>query len=154
MCSSDLFDGDSKSMEIVEHLYIWTKKVQSNSFLEMNFLYEGDIYMRKGITDYFIKEVLKNEENEDDYSYMNYQKLKQMLRKYHVIDKDCDLKGYRMAGKRGAALLLEKDRILKSLMTYKNDFDEDVLADIQAYREAQGMSIKLPEPTFESEGID
>lgn len=152
--TKETFGGDSKSMDIIEQLYIWTKKVQDKKISDMLLLYEGDIYLRKGITDSFIKGTLKSEENEDDYSYVNYQGLKQILRKYHVIDKDCDLKGYRIGGKRGAAILINQEKLLISLMTYKRDFDEDVLTDIQAYQERKGIIVRDFEPTFESEGVE
>jgi len=150
--TKETFGGDSKSMEIIEQLYIWTKKVQSGDVISMNLFHEGDIYMRKGLTDHFIKCILKSDENEDDYKYVNYQNLKQALRKHNVIDKDCDLKSYRLGGRRGAALVLDKERMLKSLTTYKNNFDEDVLPDIQAYLGVKDKEDK--EFSFEEEGID
>lgn len=138
IATKEAFGGDSKSIEIIEQLYLWTKRVQEGTITEMSLLYEGNVYLRSGITDNFIKYVLKSEENEDDFSYVNYQNLKQTLRKFHVIDKDCDLKGYRIGLKRGAALVLDKERMIKSLMTYKNEFDEDVLLDIQEFKNKEG----------------
>jgi len=150
--TKETFGGDSKSMEIIEQLYLWIKRIEDNEFPEMTFLHEGDVFTRKGLTDSFIKKVLKSDENEDDYSYVNYQNLKQTLRKYNVIDKDSDLKNYKIGSRRGAALLIDKQRLLKSLSTYKNNFDEDVLPDIQAYRGVTETEIK--EFSFEKEGID
>lgn len=154
--TKETFRGDSKSMEIVEKLYQWTKRVQNSEIISMTMLYDMDIYMRKGITDYFIKEVLKSEENEDDFHYMNYQKLKQTLRKFDVIDKDCEFKSYSFSGKRGAALMLSEERMIESLITYKNDFDEEVLKDILAHKKRTGMTVKDEDVTFDLEeaGVD
>lgn len=149
------FGGDSKSMEVIEQLYIWTKKVQLGAVNTMTMLHEGDVYLRKGITDSFINGTLKGGDNEDDYKYMNFEKLKQALRKYDVIDKDSELKNYRMPGRRGSALRLSPQRLIESLITYKNHFDEDVLGDIQKYREKNKMVRKLDKVlTFDNEEID
>ena len=133
------FSGDSKSIEIIEHLYLWVKRVQNGYEKDMALLYEGDVYLRRAITDFFIKGVLKSTEHEDDFSYVNYQNLKHTLRKFNVIDKDCDMQNYRITNKRGAALILRKERILDSLITYKNSYDDEVLEDINVYK---GKSIE------------
>lgn len=148
--TKETFGSDSKSMEIVEQLYIWTKNVQERNVNGMQFLYDGDIYLRKGITDFFIKDILKSDENEDDFHYVNYQNLKQTLRKYNVIDKDCDIKSHRVGSNRGAALNINQERLLRSLITYKNNFDEEVLKDIDRLK----VDKDIEDFKFEKEAMD
>jgi len=146
----EAFGGDTKSLEIVERLYLWIKRVQDGKIKDMSFLYDGDVYIRRGISDHFIKDVLKSKENEDDFSYMTYQKLKQLLRKFHIIDKDSDLKNHNTGGSKGSAIILDRCRMLKAIMTYKNNFDEEVLEDINKMN-----NIKTEvEYDFNEEGLD
>ena len=152
--TKETFGGDSKGMEIVEKLYLWMKRVQGNEIHSMILLYSGDIYLRKGLTEHFIKDELRSDENEDDFHYVNYNVLKNVLRKYHAIDKDSEMKRFNTGATRGNALHLDPKRMLESLMIYKNDYDEDVLVDIQAYEAEHGKRPDKKDVTFEDMGMD
>tara|TARA_R110000787_G_scaffold16141_3_gene49299 strand:- start:1940 stop:2701 length:762 start_codon:yes stop_codon:yes gene_type:complete len=150
--TAEAFDGDSKSLEIIELLYKWTKSVQNGLQEDMRLQYDGDIYMRSGITDSFIKVVLKQKDFDDDYDYVTYQVLKKVLRKFHVIDKDCEHKSFSTRGKKGVALELKPSRILESLITYKKDFDDEVMEDVFMYKTNKGLPVE--EQIFNMEDFD
>lgn len=152
--TKDFFGFDTKSMEIVEMLYIWTKDVQEGNIEGMKFLFNGDVYARKGIAEFFINNVLQSEENDGDFKYVNYKKLKQVLRKYDVIDNDCEIKNESINGSRYSGLVLTSDRILEALLTYKRDYDERVIEDVQLYKQRKGLKADVIEEKFDIQDLD
>lgn len=129
--TKETFNNESKYLDIIELLYLWVRNIKNESDPEMSLLYEEDVFLRLGISKFFIKQVLKGDDNEDDFSFLNYEKLIKVLRRFKVIDKDCILKRHRIGSKRSQALILNKDKLLKSLMTYKKNHHEEVMDDIQ-----------------------
>lgn len=127
--TQETFSSDSKSMEIIERLYLWIKKRKNEPVLGHN--YDDNIFFRKNITNDFIRTHLNSEENEDDFYWVNYQNLKNMLRKYDIIDNESEIKRHQRLDERGAAIHLDPKRILESLRIYKNTIDDEVLKDIE-----------------------
>ncbi len=128
------FNKESKNLNILERLYLWTKRVRNNDISDLSSVKrEGDLFLVKGIREDFIKNDLKEGEDSDDYDYVKYSHIKILLRKYHVINKDSEVRNTYVEGTKGIALILEKEKMLEALKIYKNgDCCEEVLVDLAA----------------------
>ena len=126
--TKEAFNAEGKNLDVLERLYLWTQKIKRENLYSDN---EEDIFLRKEITNKFIGEDLKSDDDEDDFSYMTYRYLKQVLRRFHVIDKDSELRQCTIRSDSGTGILLNRDKLLNALKTYKKDLCDEVLNDLE-----------------------
>jgi len=125
--TKEAFNSEGKNLDVLERLYLWTQKIKRENLYSDN---QQDIFLRKEITNKFIGEDLKGDDDEDDFSYMSYRYLKQVLRRFHVIDKDSELRQCTIRSDSGTGILLNRDKLLNALKTYKKDLCDEVLNDL------------------------
>lgn len=127
--NKEAFNKDSKALIILEKFYQW-----------VNLQYQGNlttpidgIFLRTTIIEGFINSFIKQDEDED-LSFVTYPVLKDILRKFDVIDASSEISKIRVGARQGKALRIINDKILDALVTYKTDFAEDVQEDIDKYK--------------------
>jgi hypothetical protein len=127
--NKEAFSKDSKSLIILEKFYQWVMiQYQGKMTTPMD-----GIFLRTTIIENFINNFIKQDEDED-LSFLTYPILKDILRKFDVIDASSEIAKVRLGTRQGKAIRIVNDKILEALITYKTDYAEDVLDDIEKYK--------------------
>ena len=138
--SKAAFNSESRNLMALERLYLWTKKEKSNPSIAVK--RDGDKFLRKSLVDVFIKEELQGEDEDEDFDYMKYNILKNVLRRYHVINKNSEIRNTSVDNTRGSALVLDPIKMLAALKTYKEgDVSDEVLSDFASLNGAKDIDI-------------
>jgi DNA primase len=122
--NKEAFSRDSKSLVLIEKLYLWIRSKHVGVYYDSE-----DMFLRVELINEFVKNFLHNEDVDEDWSYVNYAYLKEVLRKYDVINSSSELDRAVINGRRGKALVIKRGKLLEALITYKGDCCEEVIED-------------------------
>jgi DNA primase len=116
--TKEAFSNDGgKPMQIVERFYEWVMAERERYIFGDS---QKDIHLKDSIVNEFIRPI-KDSDSDQEYAFLNYAYLKNLLRRHHIIDKDSEIPRIQLNGKRGVALHVSVERIVEALSTYRPD---------------------------------